>query len=57
MCYRLTMVNTPALAAEAAARPLTVVYRPTASLVPDPRNVRTHPKPSTTAITHPDTVS
>ena len=38
------MVSTPALAAQAAARPLTVVYRPTASLVPDPRNARTHPK-------------
>ena len=38
------MVSTPALAAHAAARPLTVVYRPTASLVPDPRNARTHPK-------------
>ena len=38
------MVSTPALAAQAASRPLTVVYRPTASLVPDPRNARTHPK-------------
>lgn len=26
------------------ARPLAVAYRPTASLVPDPRNARTHPK-------------
>jgi hypothetical protein len=26
------------------ARPLAVSYRPTASLVPDPRNARTHPK-------------
>jgi DNA modification methylase len=39
-----TMVSTSTLAAEAADRPLTVVYRPTASLVPDPRNARTHPK-------------
>jgi DNA modification methylase len=31
-------------AASTATRPLTVVYRPTASLVPDPRNARTHPK-------------
>jgi len=38
------MVSIPALAAQAADRPLTVVYRPTASLVPDPRNARTHPK-------------
>ena len=38
------MVSTSALAADAAARPLTVVYRPTGSLVPDPRNARTHPK-------------
>jgi DNA modification methylase len=38
------MVSTPALAAEAADRPLTVVYRPTDSLVPDPRNARTHPR-------------
>ena len=34
------MVSTPALAADAADRPLTVVYRPTASLVPDPRNAQ-----------------
>ena len=38
------MVSPPELAADAADRPLTVVYRPTASLVPDPRNARTHPK-------------
>jgi len=38
------MVSTPALAAQAVARPLTVVYRSTASLVPDPRNARTHPR-------------
>lgn len=38
------MDGTNALAADAAARPLTVVYRPTGSLVPDPRNARTHPK-------------
>lgn len=38
------MVSTTALAAQAAARPLTVAYRPTASLVPDPRNARTHPR-------------
>lgn len=30
--------------ADPAHRPLTVVYRPTASLVPDPRNARTHPR-------------
>lgn len=38
------MDGTNALAADAAARPLTVVYRPIGSLVPDPRNARTHPK-------------
>lgn len=38
------MVNTSALAAETALRQLTVVYRPIASLVPDPRNARTHPR-------------
>jgi len=38
------MLSTPALAATAADRPLTVVYRPVGSLVPDPRNARTHPK-------------
>lgn len=38
------MDSSDALAAPAAVRPLTVVYRPTASLVPDPRNARTHPK-------------
>lgn len=38
------MVSTSDLAAPAATRPLTVVYRPTASLVPDPRNARTHPR-------------
>ena len=32
------------LAAGAADRPLQVVYRPTESLTPDPRNARTHPK-------------
>jgi DNA modification methylase len=38
------MDTTPALAAEAAVRPLQVVYKPTESLTPDPRNARTHPK-------------
>lgn len=38
------MDSSDALAAPAADRPLKVVYRPTASLVPDPRNARTHPK-------------
>ena len=31
-------------AAQAAARPLSVAYRATDALVPDPRNARTHPK-------------
>lgn len=31
-------------AASSADRPLTVVYKPTDSLIPDPRNARTHPK-------------
>lgn len=31
-------------AAQAAHRPLTVVYKPIDSLTPDPRNARTHPK-------------
>lgn len=31
-------------AASSADRPLTVVYKPTDSLVPDPRNARTHPR-------------
>jgi DNA modification methylase len=38
------MESTDALAASSAARLLTVVYRPAASLVPDPRNARTHSK-------------
>lgn len=38
------MVSTPPGTVEPASRPLTVVYRPPASLVPDPRNARTHPK-------------
>lgn len=38
------MASTSALAAQAASCPLTVVYRPTVSLIPDPRNARTHPK-------------
>lgn len=45
------MVSIPALAAEAADRPLMVVYRPTDSLVPDPRNARTHPKKQVAQIT------
>lgn len=36
------MASTIAPAAETALRQLTVVYRPIASLVPDPRNARTH---------------
>lgn len=38
------MTTTTALAAQAAVRPLAIVYRPIASLVPDPRNARTHPR-------------
>lgn len=38
-------MNAPtAPAAGTVIRPLTVVYLATASLVPDPRNARTHPK-------------
>jgi ParB-like chromosome segregation protein Spo0J len=36
--------SAPVPAAAAAHRPLTVAYLPTASLVPDPRNARTHPR-------------
>ena len=42
--YCSRMASPPALAAEAANRLLTVVYRPIASLTPDPRNARTHPR-------------
>lgn len=38
------MVSTPTLAAPTADRRLAVVYRPTTSLFPDPRNARTHPR-------------
>jgi len=38
------MADAPTLAAHAADRPLQVVYKPTQSLIPDPRNARTHPK-------------
>lgn len=38
------MTDLSPLAAGAAARLLEVVYRPLASLTPDPRNARTHPK-------------
>jgi len=38
------MADTIPSAAPLADRPLTVAYRPTASLVPDPRNARTHPR-------------
>ena len=31
-------------ATQPEARPLAVVYKPTASLIPDPRNARTHPR-------------
>ena len=34
----------PTLADPAATRPLTVVYRATDALIPDPRNARTHPR-------------
>lgn len=40
----LAMASTTAPAAETALRQLTVVYRPIASLVPDSRNARTHPR-------------
>jgi len=42
--YCSQMDTPPALAAGAADRPLTVVYKPIDSLTPDPRNARTHPK-------------
>ena len=42
--YRASMTSSSASAAVAATRPLAVVYTPTVSLVPDPRNARTHPK-------------
>ena len=38
------MASTPDTTDSPVVRPLTVVYRPIASLVPDPRNARTHPK-------------
>lgn len=38
------MASAPATTDSQVVRPLTVVYRPTGSLVPDPRNARTHPK-------------
>lgn len=38
------MDTTHVEAASAARRPLSVVYKPTDSLIPDPRNARTHPK-------------
>lgn len=38
------MVSTSAPVASPTDRPLTVVYRPAVSLVPDPRNARTHPR-------------
>jgi hypothetical protein len=38
------MVSISAPVASPTDRPLTVVYRPAASLVPDPRNARTHPR-------------
>lgn len=42
--YNARMDSTPALAAVAADGRLAVAYRATGSLVPDPRNARTHPK-------------
>jgi DNA modification methylase len=38
------MASAPATTHSPVVRPLTVQYRPIASLVPDPRNARTHPK-------------
>ena len=38
------MATDPHTTASAADRPLAVVYKPVASLTPDPRNARTHPK-------------
>ena len=38
------MANATSEAASTAHRPLGVVYKPLASLTPDPRNARTHPK-------------
>lgn len=38
------MTEHPALAEPVGLRPLAVVYRPIASLFPDPRNARTHPR-------------
>ncbi|WP_083495292.1 site-specific DNA-methyltransferase [Tsuneonella troitsensis] len=38
------MVTEPQEVAAATHRPLAVVYKATASLIPDPRNARTHPK-------------
>lgn len=38
------MVTQPVEVAAATHRPLAVVYKTTASLIPDPRNARTHPK-------------
>ncbi|MGX7926882.1 TonB-dependent receptor domain-containing protein [Tsuneonella sp. HG094] len=38
------MATATTKAASAAHRPLEVVYKPLASLTPDPRNARTHPK-------------
>lgn len=38
------MVTQPEEVAAATHRPLAVVYKATASLIPDPRNARTHPK-------------
>ena len=43
-CLCSTMVDSPHSAGSPADRPLAVAYWPTASLVPDPRNARTHPK-------------
>ena len=42
--YCTQMVTQPEEVAAATDRPLAVVYKPTASLIPDPRNARTHPK-------------
>jgi ParB-like chromosome segregation protein Spo0J len=38
------MALTQTLAGQSALTPLEVVYRPLASLAPDPRNARTHPR-------------
>src|SRR5947209_15469185 len=43
-CYCSRMASQDEAADSSVARMLTVVYRPVGSLVPDPRNARTHPR-------------